>query len=74
MTDDETDIAELLRRHVQTLRQQLGNASGLEEEPDDGSDATLLIESLAGLPSDVSVQRFEESGRALAHQGGRLEM
>jgi two-component sensor histidine kinase/putative methionine-R-sulfoxide reductase with GAF domain len=74
MTDDETDIAELLRHHVQTLRQQLGNASGLEEGPDDGSDATLLIESLAGLPSDVSMQRFEESGRTLAHQGGRLEM
>lgn len=73
MTDDAHDITKLLRRESQSLRQHLAEVAGVEGEPEDGSDANLLIESLAGLPRDTAMQRFEDSGRALAMQGGRLE-
>jgi two-component sensor histidine kinase/putative methionine-R-sulfoxide reductase with GAF domain len=56
------------------LGKRLGEVAGLEGSPEDGSVATLLIESLTGLPPDVYIQRFEDSGRALAMQGGRLEV
>ncbi|MGE5334455.1 MAG: sensor histidine kinase [Nitrososphaerota archaeon] len=68
------DITEVLRNHEQQLRRRLGELSGFEGSPEDGSDATLLIESLTGLPRALCAQRFEESGRALAMQGGRLEV
>ena len=68
------DITAVLRAHEQQLRRRLGELSGFEGSPEDGSDATLLIESLAGLPMAICTQRFEESGRALAMQGGRLEV
>ena len=69
-----TDITEFLRRHEQQLRRRLGEVAGLEGAPEDGSDATLLIESLAGIAPDDYMPRFEESGRMLATQGGRLEV
>lgn len=73
MTDDTYDISDLLQRDAQTLRERLAKVAGLEGEPENGSDANLLIESLAGLPREVAMQRFEDSGRTLAIQGGRLE-
>lgn len=73
MTDDAHEITKLLRHESQSLRQHLAEVAGVEGEPEDGSDANLLIESLAGLPRDTAMQRFEDSGRALAMQGGRLE-
>lgn len=73
MTDDAHEITKLLRHESQSLRQHLAEVVGVEGEPEDGSDANLLIESLAGLPRDTAMQRFEDSGRALAMQGGRLE-
>lgn len=78
MTDDMTDlrvhISSLLQQHERQLRQRLGELAGIEGDPEDGSDATLLIESLIRLSSETSNQRFEESGRALAMQDGRLEI
>src|SRR5690242_16419580 len=68
------DIAEILQLHEQQLRRRLGEIAGHEGAPEDGSDATLLIEALAGMAQDEYIQRFEESGRALAQQGGRLEV
>ena len=68
------DISEILRLHEQQLRRRLGEIAGHEGTPEDGSDATLLIEALAGMAQDEYIQRFEESGRALAQQGGRLEV
>lgn len=72
--DDVDDITVALRQREHTLRQRLGEVAGLDGEPDDGSDATLLIESLAGLSPEIAMRRFEESGRQLALQGGRLEV
>ena len=69
-----TDITTFLRRNEQRLRQRLGEIAGLEGSPDDGSDAMLLIEALAGMEPEEYLRRFEESGRILAMQGGRLEV
>ncbi|HET9979244.1 MAG TPA: GAF domain-containing protein [Ktedonobacterales bacterium] len=69
-----TDLTEFLRHNEPRVRQHLGQAAGLEGAPEDGSDATLLIEALAGMAPEDYIQRFEESGRALALQGGRLEV
>lgn len=68
------DIHTLLRRHEHDLRQRLGEAAGLDGSPQDGSDAMLLIEALMGMPESDYVQRFTDSGRELAEQGGRLEV
>ncbi len=68
------DITALLHPYEDDLGKRLGEVAGLEGSPEDGSVATLLIESLTGLPPDVYIQRFEDSGRALAMQDGRLEV
>ena len=54
------DITALLRPYEHDLGKRLGEVAGLEGSPEDGSDATLLIESLTGLPPDVYIQRFED--------------
>lgn len=66
--------SDLLSPYEDTLRRRLSEVAGLDETPDDGSDATLLILALTRLSPYAYLQRFEESGRELAQQGGRLEV
>lgn len=68
------DIVALLGRNKETLRQRLAEVAGLEGAPEVSGEATLLIEALTGLPSDIYLGRFEESGRQLALQGGQLDV
>jgi two-component sensor histidine kinase/putative methionine-R-sulfoxide reductase with GAF domain len=68
-----SDMTAMLRDHEENLRQRLGEVTGFEGSPEDGSDANLLIEALGGMPQTTYTHRFLESGSALAAQGGRLE-
>lgn len=68
-----SDIAAMLHDHEENLRQRLGEVTGFEGSPEDGSDANLLIEALGGMAQSTYIHRFFESGGALADQGGRLE-
>ncbi len=67
-------IENVLAQHATRLRVSLQQASGESSGPEEGSDAWLLLNALtseAALPSLIT--RFEQSGRALAEQGGKLE-
>ena len=67
-------IENVLAEHATRLRLCLQQISGDGSGPEEGSDAWLLLNALtseAALPSLVT--RFEQSGRALAEQGGKLE-
>ncbi len=67
-------IENVLAEHAARLRTALQQASGDSSGPEEGSDAWLLLNAFtseAELPTLVT--RFEQSGRALAEQGGKLE-
>nr|MBF6590315.1 GAF domain-containing protein [Ktedonobacterales bacterium] len=65
-------LAMAARREV--LRQRLCDAAGLERGPEPGSDAALLLDALCGTAPAAYLPKFEASARALAEQGGRLEV
>ena len=47
--------------------------AGDGREPDEGSDAWLLLRALCGAPPELYLPSFEASARHLAEQGGRLD-
>ena len=56
------------------LRVSLQQASGANSGPEEGSDAWLLLDALiCNDRHPALIARFEQSGRALAEQGGKLE-
>ena len=71
-----SDVEQVLGQHVARLQVCLQHVSGDSSGPEEGSDAWLLLNALidhnhyqdSTLPS-----RFEQSGRWLAEQGGRLD-
>lgn len=60
-------LAQYSTRLQASLQQVLGDSSG----PEEGSDAWLLMNAL--LHEGNLIERFEESGRWLAEQGGKLD-
>ena len=73
-------LENVLARYADRLRACLQQASGDSSGPEEGSDAWLLLNALtsAAAPDGTNsttalVTRLEQSGRALAEQGGKLE-
>ncbi len=67
------DISLILHEQRDDLRRQLRAWTQMDEEPEAGSDASLLIDALGGAPATVYLPKFESSAQQLAEQGGRLE-
>jgi two-component system, sensor histidine kinase PdtaS len=66
-------IEHILTHHVARLRAALQYASQSHTGPEEGSDAWLLLNALLTDDRSELDARFEQSGRALAQQGGKLE-
>ncbi len=70
------DVEQMLSSHIARLQARLQQASGESEGPEEGSDAWLLLNALIGA-GDYDTQaiatRFEQSGRWLAEQEGKLD-
>jgi two-component system, sensor histidine kinase PdtaS len=70
------DIEQMLSQHIARLEGCLQQASGEGSGPEEGSDAWLLLNAL--IDNDIRNQQtlltdFEQSGRWLAEQGGKLD-
>src|SRR6266568_3891310 len=71
------DVEHVLSQHIGRLQGCLQHASGESSGPEEGSDAWLLLNALVGdeAQSDQELAaRFEQSGRWLAEQGGKLDV
>ncbi len=70
-------VEQVLAQHLSRLRGSLLHASGDSYGPEEGSDAWLLLNALVGNDghndNHTIVARFEQSGRWLAEQGGKLD-
>ncbi len=66
------DVEQVLAQHTARLRVCLQRASGETSGPEEGSDAWLLLNALLK-NTDSTLTRFEQSGRWLAEQGGKLD-
>jgi two-component sensor histidine kinase len=62
-----------LATHFDWLRSQLRDWSGDGAEPEEGSDAHLLLEALVASDITSYLPRYELSGQRLAEHGGKLE-
>ncbi len=70
------DIGQVLAQHVVRLKASLLHALGDSSEPEEGSDAWLLLNALSDSAQGADTQtqiKFEQSGRRLAEQDGRLD-
>src|SRR2546426_7188101 len=78
-------VEQILARHSARLRVCLQRTSGDNDGPEEGSDAWLLLHALIGnhdsahisLKQEINAHfeaRFEQSGRWLAEQGGKLDV
>ncbi len=68
-----SEVVESLRAHERDLRRVLARWAVDGAEPEDGSDARLLLDALCGAPAEHYLPRFEASAGRLAEQRGRLE-
>jgi two-component sensor histidine kinase/putative methionine-R-sulfoxide reductase with GAF domain len=68
------DVYVAVSAHREALRRRLCEWAGLDTEPEPGSDAALLLDALCGSEPEEYLPRFEASARALAEQGGRIEV
>ena len=66
-------VEQVLAQHAARLRVCLQQVSGDSEGPEEGSDAWLLLHALIGDDNSYTA-RFEQSGRWLAEQGGKLDV
>jgi GAF domain-containing protein len=71
------DIEQMLEQHIARLKASLQQASGEGSGPEEGSDAWLLLNAL--IENDPQnrqtvLANFEQSGRWLAEQGGKLDV
>lgn len=71
----QAEVVAILAQHTSRLRASLQDALGARSGPEEGSDAWLLLHALISGTSERAefIARFEQSGRALAEQGGKLE-
>jgi len=70
------DVEQALNTNVARLQACLQHVSGASHGPEEGSDAWLLFNALIGSNDEVIQTfgaRFEQSGRWLAEQGGKLD-
>lgn len=66
-------VENILAQHIARLQVSLQYACGADSGPEEGSDAWLLLNAFIGDDRPALIARFEQSGRALAQQGGKLE-
>lgn len=66
-------VKNVLAPHFDWLRSQLRDWSGDGAAPEEGSDAYLLLQMLIDSDPTAYVPRFEQSGKLLAENGGKLE-
>jgi two-component system, sensor histidine kinase PdtaS len=66
-------VEKILAQHITRLRASIQHASGELSGPEEGSDAWLLLNAFISNDRPALIARFEQSGRALAEQGGKLE-
>jgi GAF domain-containing protein/anti-sigma regulatory factor (Ser/Thr protein kinase) len=69
-----SNVEHVLAQYTTRLRICLQRASGDNEGPEEGSDAWLLLHALIGHNTPILFERFDQSGRWLAEQGGRLDI
>jgi two-component sensor histidine kinase/putative methionine-R-sulfoxide reductase with GAF domain len=69
----QAEVVAILAPHVSRLRASLQDALGARSGPEEGSDAWLLLNALISYERSEFIAQFEQSGRALAEQGGKLE-
>ena len=66
-------VEKILSQHIARLQASLQHASGEISGPEEGSDAWLLLNAFISNDRPALIDRFEQSGRALAEQGGKIE-
>ncbi len=77
MTQSANNVEQMLAQHITRLRVCLQHVSGDSDGPEEGSDAWLLLNALTGsndFDDEMLTARFEQSGRWLAEQGGKLDV
>jgi len=72
-SSDVEQVEKILAQHIPRLQASLQHASGEISGPEEGSDAWLLLNAFISNDRPALIDRFEQSGRALAEQGGKLE-
>ncbi len=72
-SSDVEQVEKILAQHIARLRASLQHASGEFSGPEEGSDAWLLLNAFISNDRPALIDRFEQSGRALAEQGGKIE-
>lgn len=70
---DVEQVEKVLAQHIARLQASLQHASGDVSGPEEGSDAWLLLKAFISNDRPALMDRFEQSGRALAEQGGKIE-
>lgn len=69
----DAEFVAILSQHSSRLQAALQEALGARSGPEEGSDAWLLLNALINSERSEFLEQFEQSGRALAQQGGKLE-
>jgi two-component sensor histidine kinase len=67
------DVSAVLQRRRDELRERLQVWADLSTEPEEGSDAALLLDALCSESPGDYLPQFVTSAHSLAGQGGRLE-
>jgi len=76
VTQSASNVEQVLAQHITRLQVCLQHVSGDSYGPEEGSDAWLLLNALIGsdeFDNETLTARFEQSGRWLAEQGGKLD-
>lgn len=72
-SSDVEQVERILSQNVARLRAALQRSSGTNSGPEEGSNAWMLLNALIHDDREALDTFFEQSGRALAEQGGKLE-
>lgn len=72
-SSDVEQVEKILAQHIVRLQASLQRASGELSGPEEGSDAWLLLNAFISNDRPALIARFEQSGRALAEHGGKIE-
>ncbi len=72
-SSDVEQVERALSQNIARFRAALQQISGAISGPEEGSDAWMLLNALISDDRNALDSHFEQSGRALAQQGGKLE-